>query len=72
LDAHFRANAHFATPIVFADLDDKACLDWLDDLRRIAARCWLIVISSLRDAKSCDLIYRHGGDASPGRYHSMS
>jgi DNA-binding response OmpR family regulator len=56
-------DAHFATLIVFADLDDNACLDWLDDLRRAAARCWLIVISSLCDAKSCDLIYRHGGDA---------
>jgi DNA-binding response OmpR family regulator len=25
---------HFATLIVIADLDDKACLAWLDDLRR--------------------------------------
>jgi DNA-binding response OmpR family regulator len=53
-------DAHFATLIVFADLDDKA---WLDDLRRTAARSWLIVISPLCDAKSCDLIHRHGGDA---------
>jgi len=56
-------DAHFATLIVFADLDDKACLGWLDDLRRTAARSWLIVISPLCDAKSCDLIHRHGGDA---------
>jgi DNA-binding response OmpR family regulator len=38
-------DAHFATLIVIADLDDKACLDWLDDLRRTAARSWIIVIS---------------------------
>jgi DNA-binding response OmpR family regulator len=56
-------DAHFATLIVFADLDDKACLDCLDDLRRTAARSWLIVISPLCDARSCDLIHRHGGDA---------
>jgi hypothetical protein len=28
-----------------------------------AARSWLIVVSPLCDAKSCDLIHRHGGDA---------
>jgi DNA-binding response OmpR family regulator len=55
--------AHFATLIVIANLDDRACLAWLDDLRRAAARSWMIVISPQCDAKTCSLIYRHGGDA---------
>ncbi len=55
--------AYFATLIVIANLDDKACLDWLDDLRRAAARSWMIVVSPRCDAKACNLIYRHGGDA---------
>jgi DNA-binding response OmpR family regulator len=55
--------SHFATLIVIANLDDKGCLDWLDDLRRVAARSWIIVISPQCDAKTCNLIYRHGGDA---------
>ncbi len=54
---------HFATLIVIADLDDKACLDWLDELRRTASRSWMIVVSSRCDTKTCNLIYRHGGDA---------
>ncbi len=56
-------DAFFATLIVVADLDDKACLDWLDHLRRSAARSWIIVVSPRCDAKTCNLIYRHGGDA---------
>jgi DNA-binding response OmpR family regulator len=56
-------DAYFATLIVIADLDDKGCLDWLDDLRRAATRVWMIVISPRCDTKTCDLIYRHGGDA---------
>src|SRR5882762_6194534 len=56
-------HTYFATLIVIADLDDSACLDWLDDLRRTAARCWIIVVSPLCDAKTCNLIFRHGGDA---------
>jgi len=56
-------NEYFATLIVIADLDEKGCLDWLDDLRRAATRVWMIVISSRCDTKSCNLIYRHGGDA---------
>jgi DNA-binding response OmpR family regulator len=56
-------NAAFATLIVIADLDDRACLDWLDVLRRAAARSWMVVVSSRCDAKTCNLIYRHGGDA---------
>jgi DNA-binding response OmpR family regulator len=54
---------HFATLIVNANLDDEACLDWLDDLRRAAARSWMIVVSPQCDAKTCSLIFRHGGDA---------
>lgn len=53
----------FATLIVIADVDDKACLDWLDDLRRTASRSWMIVVSPRCDTKTCNLIYRHGGDA---------
>jgi DNA-binding response OmpR family regulator len=55
--------SHFATLIVIADVDDKACLDWLDDLRRTASRSWMIVVSPRCDTKTCNLIYRHGGDA---------
>ena len=29
---------YYASLIVAADLDDKACLDWLDDLRRASAQ----------------------------------
>lgn len=53
----------FATLIVIADLRDKACLGWLDDLRRLAARTWMIVVSPRCDATTCNLIHRHGGDA---------
>ena len=56
-------DTYFATLIVVADLDDNACLDWLTDLRRAALRSWLIVVSPRCDAKTCNLIYRHGGDA---------
>jgi DNA-binding response OmpR family regulator len=55
--------AYFATLIVISDLDDKDCLDWLDDLRRAAPRVWMIVISPRCDTKTCNLIYRYGGDA---------
>jgi DNA-binding response OmpR family regulator len=54
---------YFATLIVAADLDDTACLDWLDDLRRASARFWMIVVTPRRDTTTCKLIYRHGGDA---------
>src|SRR5260370_6599866 len=36
---------YFATLIVIADLEDKACLAWLEDLRRTASRSWMIVVS---------------------------
>ena len=55
--------SHFSTLIVIADLDDKACLDWLDELRRTASRSWMIIVSPRCDTKTCNLIYRHGGDA---------
>jgi DNA-binding response OmpR family regulator len=55
--------AYFATLIVIADLDNEGCLDWLDDLRRAATRVWMIVVSPRCDPKTCNLIYRHGGDA---------
>jgi DNA-binding response OmpR family regulator len=56
-------DTYFATMIVVADLEDKACLDWLDELRRAAARSWMIVVSPQCDMQTCKLIYRHGGDA---------
>jgi DNA-binding response OmpR family regulator len=56
-------DAYFTVLIVVADLDDKDCLDWLDELRRAATRVWMIVISPRCDTNTCDLIYRHGGDA---------
>jgi DNA-binding response OmpR family regulator len=55
--------AHFATLILVADIDNPAHRDWLHALRRRAARSWIIVISPQCDAKTCNLIYRHGGDA---------
>jgi DNA-binding response OmpR family regulator len=54
---------HFTTLIVMADLEVAACLGWLDDLRRTAGRCWMIVVSPRCDTETCNLIYRHGGDA---------
>jgi DNA-binding response OmpR family regulator len=54
---------YLATLIVIADIDDKDCLAWLDELRRAAGRVWMIVISSRCDTNTCNLIYRHGGDA---------
>ena len=55
-------DAYFATLIVIADIDDKDCLAWLDELRRAAGRVWMIVITSPCDTNTCNLIYRHGGD----------
>jgi DNA-binding response OmpR family regulator len=56
-------DTHFATLIVIADLNDSICIHWLDDLRRAALRSWMIVVGSRCDANTCELIYRHGGDA---------
>jgi DNA-binding response OmpR family regulator len=55
--------AHFATLILVADVDDPVHRGWLNALRRRAARSWIIVVSPRCDAKTCNLIYRHGGDA---------
>ena len=55
-------DSFFATLLVMADIDDKDCLAWLDDLRRAAGRVWMIVISTRCDTNTCNLIYRHGGD----------
>jgi DNA-binding response OmpR family regulator len=55
--------AHFTTLIVIADFEVAACLGWLDELRRTAGRCWMIVVSPQCDTNTCNLIYRHGGDA---------
>jgi len=57
------ARVQFGTLILVADLDDPVRLGWLDALRGRAARSWIIVISRQCDAKTCNLIYRHGGDA---------
>ena len=45
-------DVYFATLIVIADLDDKCCLDGLDDLRRAATRVWMIVISPRCDTRT--------------------
>jgi len=55
--------AHFATLIVVANLDEDACLHWLDTLRRAATRSWMIVLSPRCDIELRSLVYRHGGDA---------
>ena len=54
---------HFTTLIVMADFEFAACLGWLDELRRNAGRCWMIVVGPRCDTRTCNLIYRHGGDA---------
>jgi DNA-binding response OmpR family regulator len=54
---------HFAALILVADIDDPGSLGWLDALRRKAARSWIIVVSPQCDTETCNLIYRHGGDA---------
>lgn len=54
---------YFTALVVVADLGDAACLDRLDELRRDAPRSWMIVVSPRCDRRTCDLIYRHGGDA---------
>jgi len=57
------AREPFATLILVADVADPVSLGWLDALRGRAARSWIIVISPQCNAKTCNLIYRHGGDA---------
>jgi DNA-binding response OmpR family regulator len=54
-------DVRFATLIVVADA--AVCLDKLRELRRKAARSWIIVVSPRCDTDTCNLIYRHGGDA---------
>ncbi len=56
-------DASFAVVIVVADVNHDACPYRLDDLRRAALRSWMIVISPRCDAKTCERIYRRGGDA---------
>jgi DNA-binding response OmpR family regulator len=66
---------HFATLILVADIGDPARLDWLDALRRRAAGSWIIVVGPQCDTKTCNLIYRHGGDAcmtSPLSFHELT
>ena len=57
------ARGRFTTLIMMADLDVASCLELLDELRRTTARCWMLVVSPRCDTKTCNLIYRHGGDA---------
>lgn len=66
---------HFATLILVADIDDAASIGRLDVLRRKAARSWIIVVSPRCDTRTCNLIYRHGGDAcilSPPALHELT
>jgi DNA-binding response OmpR family regulator len=67
-------HTHFATLILVVDIGDPASLGWLDVLRRRAARSWIIVVSPHCDPKTCNLIYRHGGDAcivAPLSFHEL-
>lgn len=69
------ARRQFATLILVADIGDPVRLGWLDALRGRAARSWIIVISPQCDSKSCNLIYRHGGDAcmtAPVSFHELT
>jgi DNA-binding response OmpR family regulator len=53
----------FIAVIVVANMDDADYLAALVELRRRAARSWMIVVSDHCDDKTRDLIFRHGGDA---------
>jgi DNA-binding response OmpR family regulator len=69
------ARRRFASLILVADIDDPVRLGWLDALRGRAARSWIIIISPQCDAKTCNLIYRHGGDAcmtAPVSFHELT
>jgi DNA-binding response OmpR family regulator len=69
------ARRQFATLILVADIHDPIRLDWLDALRGRAARSWIIVVGPQCDAKTCNLIYRHGGDAcmtAPVSFHELT
>jgi DNA-binding response OmpR family regulator len=55
--------ASFATLIVVADVEDPARLRWLGQLRRSAARSWILVVTPQCDTETRNLVYRHGGDA---------
>jgi DNA-binding response OmpR family regulator len=69
------ARRRFASLILVGDIDDPVRLGWLDALRGRAARSWIIIISPQCDANTCNLIYRHGGDAcmtAPVSFHELT
>jgi DNA-binding response OmpR family regulator len=54
---------YFRVLFVAADLNDEACLCFLDELRRVTPRSWLIVSNAGVDRPFRSVVYRHGGDA---------
>ncbi len=54
---------YFRTLVVVADLSDSSCLRFLDDLRRVSPRSWLIVANTIVSEPKLELVHRHGIDA---------
>jgi DNA-binding response OmpR family regulator len=54
---------YFRVLFVAADLSNEACLCFLDEMRRVAPRSWLIVSNAGVDRTFRNVVYRHGGDA---------
>ena len=54
---------YFRVPFVAADLNSEECLRFLDAMRRITPRSWLIVSNAGVDRTLRSVGYRHGGDA---------
>lgn len=54
---------YFRVLFVAADLNNEACLCFLDQMRRVTPRSWLIVSNAGVDRIFRSVVYRHGGDA---------
>jgi DNA-binding response OmpR family regulator len=54
---------YFRVLFVAADLNSEACLRFLDELRSVTPRSWLIVSNAGVDRALRSVVYRHGGDA---------
>jgi DNA-binding response OmpR family regulator len=65
---------YFRVLFVVADLNNKACLRFLNELHRTTPRSWLIVSNAHADKTLESIVYRHGGDAlvkSPVDIHDL-
>ena len=65
---------YFRVLFVAADLNNEACLCFLDQMRRVTPRSWLIVSNAHADRALESIVYRHGGDAlvkSPVDIHDL-